>query len=67
MFLMKNLNRMSIKEEWNISTYFMAIMDIKNQLKAFGEVIANKTLINIVLNGLPWSYKIVIQDISYMD
>lgn len=60
MLLTNNLNKITMKERGDISTYFMEVMDIKNHLNAFGKTIIDKTLINIVLNGLLQSYEMVI-------
>lgn len=40
---------------------------MKNQQKAFDKVIVDKTLINIVINGVLQSYEIKIQGIIYID
>lgn len=55
-----------MKEENDINTYLIEAMDMKNYVKAFDEEIANKTLINTLVNRLLWSYKMVIQGITYM-
>lgn len=55
--LTNKLNRMSMKEGGDISTYLIEAVDIKNQLNAFSETIANKMLINIILKMMWQSYK----------
>lgn len=65
MLLMSKLHNMVMKGG-DINTYLSEAMDIRNQLKAFREVVEDKTLNNIVLNGLPRSYEMVIQRITYM-
>lgn len=55
--LTNKLNRMSMKEGGDISTYLIEAVDIKNQLNAFSETIANKMLINIILKMMRQSYK----------
>lgn len=57
--LTNKLNRMLMKERRDISTFLMEAIDMKNQLKALGEVVIDKTLINIVVNALLWSYKLL--------
>lgn len=45
----------------------MEAIDRKNKQKAFKKIIVNKTLIDIILNGLQQNYKMVIQGITYMN
>jgi hypothetical protein len=47
-------------------TYLMEASNLQNHLNALGETVSDKQLISIVLNGLPRSYDMVIQGISYM-
>lgn len=52
-----------MKKRRNISTYLINVMNVQNQLRAFKEIINDKTLVNILLNDLSKSYEIVIQGI----
>lgn len=56
-----------MKERRDISTYLKEVMDMKNKLKAFGEIIANKIFINIIVKGMLQSYKMMIQGITYIN
>nr|PNR47780.1 hypothetical protein PHYPA_012253 [Physcomitrium patens] len=67
MLLTNKLNRMLMKERRDISTYLKEVMDMKNKLKAFGEIIANKIFINIIVKGMLQSYKMMIQGITYIN
>lgn len=60
MLLMSKLHNMTMEEGEEVNTYLSEAMDIRNQLRAFGEKVEDKTLNNIVLNGLPRSYEMVI-------
>jgi hypothetical protein len=63
LFLIKNIGQvMSLKNELcdmkmnnddSITSYFVRIFQLRDQLKAIGETISEKELVNIVLNGLP--------------
>ena len=55
-----------MREGEDINTYLTDAMDLRNQLKCYGEAIRDKTLINLVLNGLPKSYERIIQGIIYL-
>ena len=55
-----------MREGEDINTYLTDAMNLHNQLKCYGEAIEDKTLINLVLNGLPQSYKMIIQGITYL-
>jgi hypothetical protein len=47
-----------------ITTFFMKILEIRDQLGAIGETITNKELVMITLNALPSHWEPFIQSIS---
>ena len=55
-----------MKEGEDISAYLMEGSNLRNHLTALGETILDKQLLNVVLNRLLQSYKMIIQSISYM-
>lgn len=66
LFLTYKLHNISLREGGDVTTYLMEASNLRNHFSALGETISDKQLISIVLNGLPRSYDIVIQGISYM-
>jgi hypothetical protein len=51
---MKNeLRDMKMNDEDNITSYFVRISQLRDQLQDIEEIISEKELVNIVLNGLP--------------
>jgi hypothetical protein len=44
---------MKMNDDDNITSYFMRISQLRDQLQAIEEIISEKELVNIVLNGLP--------------
>jgi S-adenosylmethionine synthetase len=44
---------MKMNDDDSITSYFVRISRLKNQLQAIEEIISEKELVNIVLNGLP--------------
>jgi hypothetical protein len=51
---MKNeLRDMKMNDDDNIPSYFVRISQLRDQLQAIEEIISEKELVNIVLNGLP--------------
>jgi hypothetical protein len=53
MSLKNELRDMKMNDEDNITSYFVRISQLRDQLQAIGEIISEKELVNIVLNGLP--------------
>jgi hypothetical protein len=57
LFSVRNIGQeMSLKNElrdMNITLYFVRISQLRDQLQAIEEIISEKELVNIVLNGLP--------------
>jgi hypothetical protein len=53
MSLKNELRDMKMNDEDNITSYFVKISQIRDQLQAIEEITSEKELVNIVLNGLP--------------
>jgi hypothetical protein len=51
--LKNELRDMKMNDEDSITSYFVRISQLRDQLKAIEEIISEKELVNIVLNGLP--------------
>jgi hypothetical protein len=45
--------------------YLRKARELKNKLAALGDPVADKTLVQIVLNGLPRSYEFIIPSLTY--
>jgi hypothetical protein len=51
---MKNeLRDMKMNDDDNITSYFLRISQLRDQLQAIEEIISEKELVNVVLNGIP--------------
>ena len=55
-----------MKEGIDMSTYLMEANTLQNHFVALGKNISDNQLINVMLNGLPWTYDMVVQGISYL-
>jgi hypothetical protein len=53
MSLKNELRDMKMNDDDNITSYFIRISQLRDQLQAIEEIISEKELVNIVLNGLP--------------
>jgi hypothetical protein len=53
MSLQNELRDMKMSEDDSITSYFVWISQLRDQLQAIEEIISEKELVNIVLNGLP--------------
>jgi hypothetical protein len=53
MSLNNYLHDMKMNDDDNITSYFVRISQLRDQLQAIEEIISEKELVNIVLNGLP--------------
>jgi hypothetical protein len=51
-------------KSYTIATFFMKISEIRDQLGAIGEIISDRELVMITLNGLPSHWEPFIQNIS---
>jgi hypothetical protein len=53
MSLKNELHDMKMNDDDSITSYFVRISQLRDQLQAIEEIISKKKLVNIVLNGLP--------------
>jgi hypothetical protein len=53
MNLKNELHEMKMNDDGSITSYFVRISQLRDQLQAIEEIILEKELVNIVLNGLP--------------
>jgi hypothetical protein len=53
MSLMNELCDMKMNDDDNIPSYFVRISQLRDQLQAIEEIVSEKELVNIVINGLP--------------
>jgi hypothetical protein len=53
MSLKNELRNMKMNDDDSITSYFVRISQLRDQLQAIEEIILEKELVNIVLNGLP--------------
>jgi hypothetical protein len=53
MSLKNELCDMKMDDDENITSYLLRISQLRDQLQAIEEIISEKELVNIVLNGLP--------------
>jgi hypothetical protein len=53
MSLKNELRDMKMNDDDSIASYLMRISQLRDQLQAIEEIISEKELINIILNGLP--------------
>ena len=53
MSLKNELRDMKMNDDDIIKSYFVKISQLRDQLQAIEEIISEKELVNIVLNGLP--------------
>ena len=53
MSLKNELRDMKMNDDDNITSYFVRISQLRDQLQDIEEIISEKELVNIVLNGLP--------------
>jgi hypothetical protein len=56
MSLKNELRDMKMNDDDIITSYFMRISKLRDQLQAIEEIISEKELVNIVLNGLPMTW-----------
>jgi hypothetical protein len=66
LILTNKLFCISMKERSDVATYLNKASDLRDRLKSLRDDIPDKTLNNIVLNGLPRSYEMTIQGITYI-
>ena len=66
LYLTNKIHSISLKEGGDMITYLMEASNLRNHLSTLRETISDRQLINIILNGLPRSFDMVVQRISYM-
>jgi hypothetical protein len=74
LFLVKNIGQvmslknelcdMKINDDDNIISYFVRISQLRDQIQAIEEIISEKELVNIVLNGLPKTWDAFVASIN---
>ena len=74
LFENSNINRaLSLRQQLNnikmtrvdlVTSYLMNISELRDQLSTIGEIVEDKELVMITLNGFPHSYESFIQSIS---
>jgi hypothetical protein len=64
LILKRQLNHVKMNKGENVTTYFMRITEIKDQLSTIGHHIDNQELTLMALGGLPSSWESFIQGIS---
>lgn len=60
LYLTNKIHNISLAEGGDVTTYLMEASNLRNHLCALGEVISDRQLVNIVLNGLPRSFNMVV-------
>jgi hypothetical protein len=58
MSLKNELRDMKMNDDDNITSYFVRISQLRDQLQAIEEIISEKELVNIILNGLPKTWDV---------
>ena len=56
MSLKNELRDMKMNDDESITSYFVRISQLRDQLQVIEEIISEKKLVNIVLNGLPMTW-----------
>ena len=59
-FLTNKLYNISMKDGEELAMYLMEASNLQNHRTALGETISDKLLMNVILNGLPRSYRMII-------
>jgi hypothetical protein len=67
LMLMNQLHILKKLEGRSMEEYVSKTMDLKNKLLAIGEVVPNRFIYQLILNGLPQSYEQVVQTLNNMD
>lgn len=62
--LRQQLHHVKMDKEDSVISFFMKIANLRDQLSAIGDIIADKDLVMLALNGLPQSWEPFIQSIS---
>jgi len=64
---MSQLQPIRLPEDGLVEDYLKKARELQNRLASMGEAISNKTMIQIVLNGLPRSYEATIQTLTHLN
>jgi hypothetical protein len=64
MSLKNELRDMKMNEDDNITSYFVRISQLRDQLQAIEEITSEKELVNIVLNGLPKTWDTIVASMN---
>lgn len=62
--LRHQLHQIKMAKGKSVITYFMKILDLRDQLSPIGDEVVDKDLVMLALNGLPHSWEPFIQGIS---
>ena len=65
--LMGQLQSLKLSEEGAIKDYIRKARELKNRLTSMGERLSDRNINQIVMNGLPRSYKSTIQILMHLD
>ena len=65
--LTSQLHSIKLSEGGSVEDYIKKTREIRNRLTSMGETISDKTMIQIVLNGLPCSYVNTIQTLTHLN
>jgi hypothetical protein len=64
LMIMNRIHTFKMLEGGSMEEYVNKTMDLNNKLSAIGEVVPNKYVCPLVFNGLPRSYKKVVQTLN---
>jgi hypothetical protein len=64
---MGQLQTLRLPEGGSIEEYTKKARELRNRLKSMGEDIPDKTVNQLILNGLPRSYESTIQTLTYLN
>jgi putative lipoic acid-binding regulatory protein len=64
MSLKNELREMKMNDDDSITSYFVRISQLRDQLQAIEEIISKKELVNIVLNGLPKTWDVFVASMN---
>jgi hypothetical protein len=62
--LKNELRDMKMNDDDSITSYFVRISQLRDQLQAIEEIISEKELVNIVLNGLPKTWDVFVASMN---
>jgi hypothetical protein len=62
--LKNELHDMKMNDDDNIESYLVRISQLRDQLQAIEEIISEKELVNIILNGLPKTWDAFVASVN---